>query len=267
MSLHNKFVGASLDFFLAPSAQERLGRFILRRVLGEDNEDIGTNGENALLRRLASSPQSPKIIFDVGANKGDWTKQACASFGKHAEFFAFEPVKKTYVYLTQQVTDLGKEYKVTAMHLALGENDGSAEIQISGHLAGSNSFYKRQGTNIKGEGIELVRVIRGDSFCQVRNIRRIGLLKIDTEGHEMAVLRGFEEMLSKRAVDLIQFEYGGCWIDARIYLKDAFALLSGYGYRLGRLMPNHVQWFDKYTQNLDDFRYSNWIAAASDTTQ
>jgi len=266
MSLIKQFFGATIDLLLAQGEQERLGRFILHHARGEDNDDAETNGEYALLRRLASSPKSPKIIFDVGANRGDWTKQACAFFGKHAEFFAFEPVNQTYAHLSQQMTDLGKEYKVTAMHLALGENDGAAEIQISGQLAGSNSFYKRQGTNIKGERIELVRVVRGDSFCRERNIRRIGLLKIDTEGHEMAVLRGFEEMLSQRAVDLIQFEYGGCWIDARTYLKDAFALLSGYGYRLGRLMPNRIQWFDAYMQNLDDFRFSNWITAASDAT-
>jgi FkbM family methyltransferase len=261
MSLLNRSVGTSLDLLLAPSAQERLGQFILRRVRGEDNDDVETNGEYALLRRLASSPQSPTMIFDVGANKGDWTKQACASFGNNAEFFAFEPVNHTYAYLAEQMTDLGKEYKVTAMHLALGDSDGVAEIQISGKLAGSNSFYKRQGTNIKGERSESVRVIRGDSFCRQHNIRRIGFLKIDTEGHEMAVLRGFDEMLSQRTVDLIQFEYGGCWIDARTYLKDAFALLSGCGYRLGRLMPDRVEWFSIYRQDIKTFRYSNWVAA------
>lgn len=261
MHLFKRYFSTTIDLLLAQRAQERLGRFILRRARGEDNDDSVSNGEYALLRRLAGSKQRSSVIFDVGANKGEWTNEACACFGNSAEFFAFEPVSATYAHLAAQVVLGSGQYKVKAMHLALGDNDGTAEIQISGSLAGSNSFYKREGGRVKSEHTESVRVAKGDTFCLEHRIQRINLLKIDTEGHEMAVLLGFNELLAHQAIDRVQFEYGGTWIDARRYLKDAFTFFSSHGYRLGRLMPDRVEWFSIYRQDMETFAYSNWVAA------
>lgn len=262
MSLINRFVGTTLDLLLTQHAQERLGRFILHRARCEDDDDSVTNGEYALLRRLATSANPPSVIFDVGANKGEWTQQACAHFSQSAEFFAFEPVAATHAYLATEFATTGGERKVNVVHLALGDDDGTAEMQVSGNLAGSNSLYKRQGTRVKGESVESVRVARGDTFCHERGIQRVGFLKIDTEGHELAVLRGFEQLLKTHAIDVVQFEYGGTWIDARTLLKDAFNLLQNHGYRLGRVMPNEVRFMDRYQQELENFHYANWVAVA-----
>lgn len=44
-------------------------------------------------------------------------------------------------------------------------------------------------------------------------------------------------MLENGRIHLIQFEYGGTHIDARIFLKDFFALLQPYGYALHKIHP------------------------------
>ena len=43
-------------------------------------------------------------------------------------------------------------------------------------------------------------------------------MKIDVEGHELDVLKGFGELIKK--VRLIQFEFGGTNIDSKTYLRD-----------------------------------------------
>lgn len=45
-----------------------------------------------------------------------------------------------------------------------------------------------------------------DSFCAERRIQRVNLLKIDTEGYEMNVLKGSERLLKGNCVDFILAE-------------------------------------------------------------
>lgn len=50
---------------------------------------------------------------------------------------------------------------------------------------------------------------RGCDYVKENNIKKINFLKIDVEGFEFKVLSGFNDSLL--FVDVIQFEYGGCW--------------------------------------------------------
>ena len=49
-------------------------------------------------------------------------------------------------------------------------------------------------------------VIRGDDFCANHGVSRIGLLKIDTEGHDVDVLAGFCGMLRDHRIEYVQIE-------------------------------------------------------------
>jgi hypothetical protein len=65
-----------------------------------------------------------------------------------------------------------------------------------------------------------------DEFSGENNIDHIYLLKIGVEGHEISVFSGTAHMLKARAIDFIQFEFGGCIIDSRTYFRDFFLLLE-----------------------------------------
>jgi hypothetical protein len=51
-----------------------------------------------------------------------------------------------------------------------------------------------------------VRLETADAFCVERGIQRVNLLKIDTEGYEMNVLRGAEKLLAEGRIDFILAE-------------------------------------------------------------
>jgi len=54
----------------------RLGRNLYQQARAETCNDIATNGEGALQRRMAAARAKagkPLVVFDVGANVGDWT--------------------------------------------------------------------------------------------------------------------------------------------------------------------------------------------------
>jgi FkbM family methyltransferase len=71
-------------------------------------------------------------------------------------------------------------------------------------------------------------VRRADEYIQKNNIESIDFLKIDTEGFEFNVIKGFGDEIQK--VKVIQFEYGGTYIDSGDKLKDVIEHLARYGF-------------------------------------
>ena len=63
--------------------------------------------------------------------------------------------------------------------------------------------------------LEEVPVSRFD--CYWLDSRFIDYVKIDVEGHEMDVIKGFGSIIS--LVKLVQFEFGSAHIDKRVFFK------------------------------------------------
>ena len=64
-------------------------------------------------------------------------------------------------------------------------------------------------------------------------------------------------------IDVLQFEYNWRWIDARYFLKDAFALLLPLGYLIGKVTPAGVEFYDRWHFELETFREANFVAVKS----
>jgi FkbM family methyltransferase len=74
----------------------------------------------------------------------------------------------------------------------------------------------------------IFEVNRADEYIQKNSIESIDFLKIDTEGFELKVIKGFGDDIQK--VKVIQFEYGGTFIDSGDKLKDVVHYLITYGF-------------------------------------
>lgn len=224
----------------------------------DNNSDPLVNGEFYFLNKVLTGC---RIVFDVGANRGDWSAQI-VSIQPSVEVHAFEPSASTYQMLLQQKFPP----QVTCNPFGLGAQSESRSLYIFGDGAGINSLYQRRDLE-DAYGLatptitETVTLETLDLYCEKHHITRIDLLKMDVEGYEREVLRGAHRMLSQSAIRLIQFEYGGTFIDAGILLKDMFELLHAYGYKLHKIHPNHVRYVSRYSQLLENFRYQNWVAS------
>ena len=98
-----------------------------------------------------------------------------------------------------------------------------------------------------------------DEFCAANQIDRIHFLKIDVEGHELAVLRGANRMIGGGKVDYIQFEFGGCNIDSRTFFQDFWYMLHNQ-YDIYRIVPTGLYPIKKYTETREIFLCSNYLA-------
>ncbi|HJQ10149.1 MAG TPA: FkbM family methyltransferase [Gemmatimonadaceae bacterium] len=260
MSLLARSIDVVLTTLLTRQQRERLGRHITNVVRGEGNSDPATNGEyivlDSLRRRWNSAGVRP-VIFDVGANVGNWSSKAVTGLKRGADVYAFEPSLETFRILS------AKSF-IKSFNYALGDRASRARLYVSEEsgTAETNTLHKRRAEafGLKQRVGDEVEVKRGDDVAQSLGISHIDLTKIDTEGNEVAVLRGFSEMLARKEIDYVQFEYGGTWADSRTLLMDAFDLLLPLGYRLAKIHPAAIQVFERYDQGQETFTFANYLA-------
>lgn len=225
------------------------------RFNGDNNSDPLSNGEARLLQT-----ELPKlrggVVFDIGANVGNWAEYAI-SVEPTIELHCFEPSHETFVQLsTRQWPD-----NVYLNNVGLGETDEHLELNIVDSGSGLNSLHARHGVDVaQVKSKETVSITTVDAYCQANGVETIQFLKVDVEGHELAVFRGMEHTLSQRRVRMIQFEYGGCNLDARVHLADIWGYLEPFGFTFHKIYPDGPKAIATYSQALETFRYANYIA-------
>jgi len=226
---------------------------------GENNCDIETNGELRYMKRVLPKCST---VFDIGANVGHWAALALR-INQSLQLHCFEPGKVTYRKLLQNSFPAN----VICNNFGMSSEPGEAPLFIFEDGAGINSLYKREGLESFGlskqENYELVRLDTVDDYCKQKGIDSIDLLKIDVEGHELEVFRGTAQMLFQGRVKVIQFEYGGCNIDAGVLLKDIFNFFSDYNYNFYKICSRELRLVARYDQCLENFQHQNWLIVDS----
>lgn len=239
----------------------RLGSTLLPeldRAENWNNDDPVTNGEYWLLKKVIPHCS---LVCDVGAHVGNWTRQ-CLTENRDVQIYAFEASPRTAEIFAQKFGSLSN---VHLFQIGVGDRAETLKFHDYGSCSGLSGFFSRErSVGKKPQRVIDVACTQLDQLPQLAG-RSVDLLKIDTEGNEMAVLRGAESLLAEKRIRLIQFEYGGTWIDAREFLADAFHLLKRHGYVVGRLLPDDIQWVSTFDhRELELFKYSNFVACASE---
>lgn len=145
--------------------------------------------ETAALLLGVAEHLRPTAMFDVGANVGPHALVIAAVLD--VPVVAFEPAAEVAAVLRQLVAI--NAVRCTVEETAVGERDGTATLFIS---PTDTSTSLRAGFR-EPTAETTVPVISLDSYVATSGLRP-GLLKIDTETTEAAVLRGAAELLRTR---------------------------------------------------------------------
>lgn len=216
------------------------------------NYDCENNGELFLLKKLNHS-NNLSCIFDVGANIGTYSLLA-RNINQKSLIFAFEPVPETFIELQKKVSNKN----IKTFNFALGSDMGEAKMLVSKDSKLSTLVLDNNYLLDKDDSKYVtVKIITGYEFLKNNyDLGRISLLKIDTEGYESEVLKGFRQIISR--IDVIQFEYGKANLLSKYVLKDYFNDYSNEFF-IGKLYPNGVYFYKKYKWDLDDFIGPNFV--------
>ena len=246
----------------------RLGRRLYTSARREQiSLEIEGDGEGYLQSCVvrAIDPGRPLTIMDIGANQGDWTRHLLANLppdrktSSRLKVILFEPVPSTRARLASTIAahDLGG---VCAIHpIAMSDVKGTFEMAIMSDTGGTNSLHFDNSAAAPPGGWISIQTDTLSGFFTEHGIDHAHLVKCDTEGHDLKVMQGARDLLAQKRIDVFQFEYNHRWVFSHSFLKDVFDLIDGLPYRLGRLMPDGVEYFSRWHPELDRFFQSNYV--------
>jgi FkbM family methyltransferase len=220
-------------------------------------------GEMGVLAGLRASSGSADtiVVLDVGANVGQYALAAASTISGKKTIYSFEPASATFRSLVACIELHRLGDCVFPINRGLSSSAGQATLHTSEENSSIASIYElqypiREFLPHLDEAIELTTI---DDFCQTANIDHIHLLKLDVEGYEFAVLQGAARMLKEGRVSIVQFEFGENDIDARVFFRDFWNLLS-QSYEIFRIVPDGLVPIKSYTAALEIYATINYLA-------
>jgi len=139
----------------------------------------------------------PAIIFDVGANVGA-TALYFASAYPEATVHSFEPCKDAYQLLE---TNCSAADNIKRYPFGLYGKTCTKEIYLGKHQSAAASIFKSGNSSETKLGIKLVNI---QDFIAQNSIGEISILKIDTEGCEVSILKALSSL---DKIGYVFFEY------------------------------------------------------------
>jgi FkbM family methyltransferase len=135
------------------------------------------------------------LIFDVGANVGQTAQEFGIQF-RQAKILSFEPDPDSFSIL--QASANGNA-NLSIYNLGFSVRPGRVRFDNTSPESVLHAIAKNQGD----DRLPFVNITTIDLFCAEHCIERISLLKIDTEGHDLDVIRGASDMLRRGNVDVV----------------------------------------------------------------
>jgi FkbM family methyltransferase len=174
----------------------RLEEIGQRRVVVACNNQNQTEPEVRLMSYLSSYLQSHAAL-DIGANTGSISEQLLLS---GYEVYAFEPFLPVFGKLKDRLSDYSHFHP---FNLAIGAEDGEQMLHLAEDLSNSStkkyqdaSLYSTLAPHSMLDDLQFTQAVQ----VQVRSLEslhrsseipeKVGLVKIDTEGFDLEVIRG-----------------------------------------------------------------------------
>lgn len=141
--------------------------------------------------RAAGALRPNGIFIDVGANIGVQSIYALAS-GAFARAIAIEPEPHNFALLERNLRLNGLERRIEAVEAAASADAG--HLQLVRHHKNHGAHSAEGGFGKHGMDILRVPAITLDGLLVRQGVapEQVGLVKIDVEGHELAVLEGMD---------------------------------------------------------------------------
>ncbi len=195
-----------------------------------------------------------KIVFDIGAHEGNLTAAMNQEFN-NALIYAFEPFPSSY----EKLSDLAKNNNnINSFPFALSSCTGSSDFFVN-KFSETNSLLpsKKVGSVIDDLTSRVdkisIQTLTLNEFCVKHDIEHIDLMKLDTQGSELEVLKGSNKLLEAQAISAIycevefmeMYESQALFDEIFNYLKQHKYVLYNF-YNMNFLENGQLAWADAF---------------------
>lgn len=191
--------------------------------------------EPATQRYLKQNVKPNMVVMDIGAHLGLYTLLLADLVGEGGKVYSFEPAEENFRRLKEH-TSINNIYCVKLFKLALSDREETTSLYInpmddSGHsLISEQADACAEGKRV-GPSTQAVQTTTLDAIINREGIDRLDLIKIDIEGAEHIILKGGEEMLSKKKAPHIICETHTTHNLPNKKKDDVREILYSYGYK------------------------------------
>ena len=169
-------------------------------------------------------------VYDIGANRGHWGQQVKAGSLKNSFFYLFEGNPEH----EQSLKNTGLPYYIGILS---SPNQTTVDYYKGGDSTG-NSYYKENTYHYEGVAPVTMETRTLESVIQEAELPIPNFIKIDTQGSELDVLSGAENILGQ--VDLVYLE---CPIAkyniGAPNIQDYLSYMRGQGFVASSLLEIH----------------------------
>lgn len=214
------------------------GPFKLNRRFAFSNFDAWGSNHNRGFQACVEAAQDMTCVMDIGAHIGLVTLPLSGSIASDGTVFSFEPatangaflkehLKSNHITNVEVITDLVGDVELEAVEFFESTADsGMNTIASLGSRRGYQASKKRQ--------------ITLDQFCSDRNISP-ELIKIDTEGAEVGILKGAINTLRTHRPIVYLSVHPRHIIELGSTVEELEELLQGLDYRVTDMDGNEVR--------------------------
>ena len=198
------------NFIFGRKTTQKLNNIIFSlslRAKGYNNYgSFKVTGEKNFIQSISRELQ---FSLDIGANIGNYSKLLIEETNSY--IFAFEPLDGAYDNLNKLVIE--HPNRIEAFKLALGDKNVEKNINFTDEKSEKATFLDDISKLSFYEGAsnkkKLVNVVTLDEFMEQKNLfdKEIDLIKIDTEGYELEVLKGSKRLIEINKPKYIQLEF------------------------------------------------------------
>ena len=199
------------------------------------------------------------IIFDVGANEGQYARE-CILQNPAAVVHSFEPSITAFSILQSN----SHGYPNWFVHnIGMGSSPSTMKLYFDSPGSASASLVKKEDVSgvIQTHDFELVAIQTLNDFISKNQNLVPDVLKIDIEGFELSCLQGSLDYL--HSIKVVQFEFGQINIDSRVFFRDYWNFFSERGFSIFRVTSKNPLRIEKYSEDLETFAVTNYIALNS----
>ena len=143
---------------------------------------------------LLESIKENDTVIDVGANVGEISLRAANIVGNNGgKIYSFEPDLINFNRFLNNIK-INAVKNITPINKGLGNADGVFNLSVvDENIRGMNRIVESN----ESLNTSKIEVIILDNYMKIKNITRVDLIKIDTEGFEMNVIKGAKDLLKR----------------------------------------------------------------------
>jgi FkbM family methyltransferase len=163
----------------------------------------------------------PKHIVDVGANRGNWTREATKHFPR-AHYTLVEPQDELKIHVRDLVE---RGYQIQWINAGVSDQAGVFPLQV--HADSISSTFRQVSSYVRQIPVQ-VRTL--NEIVSSTGLPIPEMVKIDTEGFDLKVLAGASELLGK--TEIFMTEAGVVADDIDNTALAMMQTMADVGYRL-----------------------------------